>query len=408
VARHLLPSQIADSHPARPQDAAVCYLSFVDGATESMEARLFRAAALAAAFLSLGADHPTRNFVVTATSPQLAREIAETAESCRKTLAIEWLGKELPPWGQPCQIVVNVGSHLGAGGATSFMFDNGRPFGWSMNIQGSRERLLDSVVPHEVTHMIFATHYGRPLPRWADEGACTTVEHPTERAKQQQLLISHLTTGRGIAFNQMFAMSEYPRDILPLYAQGYSLARFLIARGGRRRFVDYVGDGMRSNNWHQATQKHYGLKDLSDLQVTWLDWVRRGSPSLALPASETLVAQQSNSPGNEPSPARATAGHEQQAVQPQPGADDRIAANVSSQGGWYARLRDQAAVRRGETEVLQAVSRPQPPVQPQQVTLEPIQPFPAPPAAITAQAPSSSRSSPAGYLAPAPTGTFWR
>ena len=65
-----------------------------------MEARLFRAAALAATFVSLGANypnHPTRNFVVSATSPELAREIAETAESCRKTLAIEWLGKELPP-----------------------------------------------------------------------------------------------------------------------------------------------------------------------------------------------------------------------------------------------------------------------------------------------------------------------
>ena len=67
-----------------------------------------------------------------------------------------------------------------------------------MKIQGSRERILDSVLPHEITHTIFATHFGRPLPRWADEGACTTVEHASEKAKQDKLLIQFLLTDRGI------------------------------------------------------------------------------------------------------------------------------------------------------------------------------------------------------------------
>ena len=53
-------------------------------------------------------------------------------------------------------------------------------FGWDMKIQGSEERVLDSVLPHEVTHTIFASHFRQPLPRWADEGACTTVEHVSE------------------------------------------------------------------------------------------------------------------------------------------------------------------------------------------------------------------------------------
>jgi hypothetical protein len=152
-----------------------------------------------------------------------------------------------------------------------------------MEIQGSRERILDSVLPHEITHTVFATHFGRPLPRWADEGACTSVEHVSERTKQDQLLIQFLTTNRGIAFNHMFAMKDYPPDILPLYSQGYSLARYMIARGGKRKFVDYVGDGMQWNNWTAATQKHYGMKSLSELQVTWLDWVRRGSPEIDEP-----------------------------------------------------------------------------------------------------------------------------
>jgi hypothetical protein len=89
-----------------------------------------------------------------------------------------------------------------------------------------------------------------------------------------------ITVGRAVAFNfnRMFAMKEYPADILPLYSQGYSLARYLIEQGGRQKFVQYVGDGMQWNNWTAATKKHYGFNSLSGLQVQWLDWVRRGNP----------------------------------------------------------------------------------------------------------------------------------
>ncbi len=186
----------------------------------------------------------------------------------------------MPTWAEPCPITVQVGDHLGAGGATSFMFERGEVYGWRMTIQGSLERVLDSVLPHEVTHTIFATHFRRPLPRWADEGACTTVEHASERAKQQVMLVDQLRTGRGIAFSQMFAMKEYPHDVMPLYSQGYSVARYLIANGGKQKFLEFLADGMRDEDWSRAIQARYGYADLAALQVTWLEWVRQGSPAL--------------------------------------------------------------------------------------------------------------------------------
>ena len=121
-----------------------------------------------------------------------------------------WLGQTMPNWAQPCTMTVQVGPHLGAGGATSFVFDRGEVFGWRMTIQGSAERVLDSVLPHEVTHMIYATHFRRPLPRWADEGGATSMECASEKAKHRTMLLQFLRTGRGLAFNQMFAMTEYP------------------------------------------------------------------------------------------------------------------------------------------------------------------------------------------------------
>ncbi len=249
-----------------------------------MDARLLRPLVALFAFLSLGASYRTQHFLITAATPELAQEIGQYAEHYRRNLAIEWLGRELPPWSDPCPIQAQVAPNLGAGGATSFMFRGNQPFGWRMTIQGSRDRILDSVLPHEITHTIFATHFGRPLPRWADEGACTTVEHTAERRKQEQLLIQFLTTNRGIAFNQMFAMMEYPADMLPLYSQGYALAQFFIAQGGKRKFVQYVGEGMQTNNWTATTRKFYGYESLSDLQVTWVEWIRHGRQT-PVPAS---------------------------------------------------------------------------------------------------------------------------
>jgi len=75
---------------------------------------------------------------------------------------------------------------------------------------------------------------------------------------------------------------------MPLYSQGYSLARYFIQQGGKRKFVAYVGEGMQTNNWPAATRKFYGFNDLSDLQVTWVEWVRQGSPQL--PDNAALVS----------------------------------------------------------------------------------------------------------------------
>lgn len=321
-----------------------------------MEARLTSAALILASVLSMGASHRTQNFMVTAPTQQFAVQLCESAEAYRRDLAIEWLGRELPPWQGPCPITAHVGSHLGAGGATSFMFDHGHPFGWTMTIQGSEQRILDSVLPHEVTHTIFATHFGRPLPRWADEGACTTVEHAEEKNKQKRMLISFLSSGRGIAFNEMFAMKEYPADIMPLYSQGYSLARFLIAQKGKREFINYVGDGMSWNNWTAATEKHYGYRSLSELQVTWLDWVRRGSPPVQ-PKAE-MVAALDTSRGSSV-PVR-TVSLEQPAQNPA----GNVAAPVNNESptdSWYAVQRDRGrttAASRQPRQVSASSSRP--------------------------------------------------
>jgi hypothetical protein len=263
--------------------------------------------ALLAALLPalMGARQRSANFIVETPDPNFAQQVSLTAERYRHDLAVEWMGQAMPNWSQPCVMTVQVGPHLGAGGATTFMFDSGEVFGWRMSIQGSAERILDSVLPHEITHMIYASHFRQPLPRWADEGGATSVEHASEKNKHRTMLIEFLRTGRGIAFSQMFVMSDYPRDIMPLYAQGYSLAEFLIQTGGRQKYIEFLGDGLQGDDWSGAIQRHYGIRDLSALQNTWLAWVQQGSPALKPrevqpPAAGEMLAANDRRPRPEP------------------------------------------------------------------------------------------------------------
>lgn len=243
----------------------------------------------------------TPNFAVRAPSEQLAAAIGDTAEACRSKHAQDWLGAELPNWRQRCPITARVGD-MGAGGVTSFAFNGGQAGDWRMTVQGTAQRVLDSVVPHEVLHTVFATHFGEPLPRWADEGACTTVESTPEQQRHQQMLITFLQSGRGIEFGRLLTMKEYPPDMLPLYAQGHSLARMLIAQRGRREFVAFLSDGLQDEDWTRAVAAHYGDNSLQALQSRWLVWVQSGSSGTAEPGKPTPAEQIASASPSEQTP----------------------------------------------------------------------------------------------------------
>ncbi len=257
------------------------------------------AAPITASFVR-AAEYRTPNFIAYAADAGLAKEVAMTAEQWRVRLAKEWLGHELPPWKAPCPITVKVGQ-IGAGGATTFNFDRGEVFGWRMNVQGTRERILDSVVPHEVSHTIFASHFRRPLPRWADEGAATLAEHESEQRRQELTLKQVWDTAHKIPLGSLLGMTEYPtemRDVMTLYAEGYSLANFLEQVGGKARFLAFIDDAERTD-WDAAIRKHYSLGGVSELDKKWASWVVAGSPPVRRDGAVIAAA--------EPRPAARTA-----------------------------------------------------------------------------------------------------
>jgi hypothetical protein len=153
-----------------------------------------------------------------------------------------------------------------------------------MRIYGTPSRILDSALPHEVMHTILATHFKRPVPRWVDEGIALNAErNANEHEKHQKILIEALTSRQGLPFSRMLAMREYPRNVWPLYAQGYSVTRYLVLKGGKQKLIDFINTGLHST-WTEAANRHYESENLLVFQNDWNDWVRQGSPGRRIAA----------------------------------------------------------------------------------------------------------------------------
>jgi RNA polymerase sigma factor (sigma-70 family) len=256
----------------------------------------------------------TKNFSVTAPTRGQATLFAEAAERHRKEKAIAWLGKELPPWPQPCPITVRVTmagtggattfefaeepdpaqshvSELGSGGLTGTVVFQSKVKSRNMHLEGSLERLLLSALPHEVTHAVFADYFGKPVVRWADEGGAILSEDEDEQQRHEKLARTIVETpGRAIPLRRLVSQTDFPAEVMTLYAEGYSVTRFLVEKKDRKTFLAFVKQGM-DDGWDKAVKEHYGFRDVEALEDAWLEVMRKGAENRSAVVSRMPVAR---------------------------------------------------------------------------------------------------------------------
>jgi hypothetical protein len=257
--------------------------------------RLLALAVVVMALGSMGADFRTTNFHVHAADPQVAQLIGQWAEHYRKEKAVLWLGREMPNWGVPCPLYVTV-SMQGPSGATSFRFGQGSILDMKMEIQGNLERLVRSVLPHEVTHTVFAYHFRQPVPRWADEGGSVLSEDDVERQRHDQLVRGIINKGQKIPLRTLFGLKEYPPQVMCLYAQGYSMSDYLVKRSNRQQLLNFVARGMHAG-WDKAVQEFYGHRSVEELEQAWLQFLRDNRTQ---PAGTMIASAGTTTPANAP------------------------------------------------------------------------------------------------------------
>jgi hypothetical protein len=245
-----------------------------------MAARPSLTLVFAGALASLGASYRTQNFSIEVPNgtQEFAQQVGQYAERYRREKAIQWLGQEMRNWTRPCPVRVTVTMN-GSGGATSFQFGNGSIMDMDMHIEGTADRLLASVLPHEITHTVFAYYFRQPVPRWADEGGSVLSEDEQERNHHDHLVRQILNTpGRAFPLRRLFTLTQYPRDVMVLYAEGYSVTNFLVNQGGRQVFLGFIATGMRGD-WDGAVRAYYRYNSIEELERAWVRSLSQPRPA---------------------------------------------------------------------------------------------------------------------------------
>ena len=190
--------------------------------------------------------------------------IRRAAEAARIRSARFWTGRELPGrWARPCPITIE--SDRSTGGVTRFTFSGGEVFGWSMLVRGTRQAILDDVIPHEVDHAVRASLVRRPIVRWLDEGCASQMESPAVHARLRQQALA--ADGRRL-LTTWLDRTDYPRDgrdLAALYATGFSFAEYLLECGGPQRLLEMQRDPRRPS---AKFRDHYGA-DAEQLIDEW-------------------------------------------------------------------------------------------------------------------------------------------
>src|SRR5262249_43725395 len=152
-------------------------------------------------------------------------------------------------------------------GATSFIFHpQGGVSSMKMEIRGPLERLLNSVLPHEVTHTVFAYYFRCPVPRWADEGGSVLSEDEVELERHDKLVRQILNRGQQFGRRPPRPIRASPPQherVVCLYAQGFSLAHYLVHVSNKQTYLQFVAHGM-SRGWDSAVQAHYGARSVEE------------------------------------------------------------------------------------------------------------------------------------------------
>lgn len=138
---------------------------------------------------------------------------------------------------------------------------------------------LEAVLSHEVTHLIWFEYMGHVNPdyRWVNEGLAVYQENKALGSRGQGDLFSVLRgnlRSQPIPMEQMIRLvpaSERAYEVSLWYAQAESMVRFMIERGGRIGFSQFLGALRYDKNLDSAVAEGFpgSWRTLEELERDW-------------------------------------------------------------------------------------------------------------------------------------------
>lgn len=229
----------------------------------------------------------SENFRVYHVDPELADRLSRRAEHARAELFRYWTGSEAPSsWSPRCDIYLYpdasiysqmTGQKPDSPGFSTMGLNGGRVVARRINLRADAEGVIESVTPHEVSHVVTADLFPRQqVPRWADEGMAILAEPAEAQETRLADLDSPLSSGRVFGSGPMMTSPSPDARFWDLYmAQSASLTRFLVQLDSPSRFLTFLRDAERLGT-EAALRSAYGFEGFDDLHDRWVSFARRG------------------------------------------------------------------------------------------------------------------------------------
>jgi len=220
----------------------------------------------------------TQHFRILHDQPkELVERVGCVAEETRIRIQKKWFGDVGTDWDGRCSIYLHgdrAKYNEKAGLANAL--GHTRTFSWGTGIQSRnvhlparQPKMLEDVLPHEVSHSVLAVRFQGKTPRWADEGMAMLAETPAAvreclgrlpKYKQEHCLFAC----------DILMQTDDPAHFqtLEYYSQSTSLVQFLTERKGPQAFASFLQTCI-AKDYPAALKQHYNITGFADLHKQW-------------------------------------------------------------------------------------------------------------------------------------------
>lgn len=161
------------------------------------------------------------------------------------------------------------------GGCSKFSFESGHLVDAQIHSWQTSPRLLKSVLPHEITHLIVNSCIAEQsaLPRCLHEGFAVMMEPTFRQEYFMNFLRLRIKSRDFIPLSDLIAARDYPRDPEFFYAEGFALASYLVQEKGMSAAVSLIKNASSANKPDAELMRVSGRRSIDDLQTEWLEWI---------------------------------------------------------------------------------------------------------------------------------------
>jgi tetratricopeptide (TPR) repeat protein len=223
----------------------------------------------------------TENFTIVHYNDALAREVAGRAESERLRIMNDL---KLKPFSKKTRIIIHrtqaeytarTAQPEWTGGYTKFFFEGTNVTQLEIHSWQTSQRLLTSVLPHEITHVLVAANARNSagLPRCLHEGIAVLEEPQFRHTYMLNFLKVRLKSQEFVPLSDLLTMRDYPRDPEFFYAEGYALVQFLVNQRGSDVVGALIGTIQSPEMAAVEVLKASGAPNMEALDEQWKKWI---------------------------------------------------------------------------------------------------------------------------------------